>query len=352
MADTASGFSYVITARAPVAGAFGGDVGPTLLLKVAATAAAPSPGDSIKRDDWVREVSARAGRTRDVTGVERGDVLAFVHGYDTTPAVSLQRHRVLAADLQHHGYGGAIVSFDWPAGQQPLAYLDDREKAKLTAFRLVSDCIELFARLQGRDDCTINVHLLAHSTGAYVVREAFDDADDRRAIAAVNWTASQVALIAADVSAASMAEGNAESDSIYRHCVRLTNYANPFDGALQLSNVKRAGLAPRAGRVRLPADVPSKAVDVDCGEYYQAMIETRPPGTIIGIPSHSWYIGDPVFTADLASTLNGDLDRRAISTRQALPNGQYKLVDPQPLVAAAGAVPVPVRPVGQDGPAS
>ena len=346
MADTASGFSYVITARAAVGDTFGEDVGPTLFLKVAATAAAPSPGDSIERDDWIREVSAQAGRAQDATGVERGDVLTFIHGYDTTPAVSLQRHRVLATDLRHHGYAGAVVSFDWPAGGQPLAYLDDREKAKLTAFRLVGDCIELFARLQGRSDCAINVHLLAHSTGAYVVREAFDDADDRRAIAAVNWTASQVALIAADVSAASMAENNPESASIYRHCVRLTNYANPFDEALQLSNVKRAGLAPRAGRVGLPADMPSKAVNVDCGEYYQAMIKTRPPETIIGLPSHSWHIGDPVFTADLASTLNGDLDRSAISTRQALANGQYKLVDPQALVATASATPVPVRPVG------
>ena len=36
------------------------------------------------------------------------------------------------------------------------------------------------------------------------------------------------------VSSGSMAEGNAASDSTYRHCVRLTNYSNPYDEVLQL----------------------------------------------------------------------------------------------------------------------
>ena len=344
MAET--GPDYVITARAAAGAAFGDDVGPTTFLRVPATAANTAPSDGIPRDDWVRKVVAEAGRKRDATGVVRGDVLTFIHGSDTNPQIMLQRHRRLRTDLRQHGYAGAVISFDWPAGDVALAYLEDREKAKLTAFQLVRNCIELFARMQGAAGCDINVHLLAHSTGAYVVREAFDDADDRRAIAAVNWTASQIALIGADVSAASMSEGNPESESIYRHCLRLTNYANAFDEVLQLSNVKRAGLAPRLGRVGLPADAPQKAVNVDCGEYYQVMIKTRPANSIIGYPSHSWQIGDPVFTEDLAQTLNGDLDRSAIKTREALPNGQFKLVDPQALVATAASTPIPVKPVG------
>lgn len=332
---------YVVTARAAQDSAFGDDPGPTCFLQVPDGAGTIAPGDAIPRDEWVRKVVARAGRKLDGTGVVRGDVLVFIHGYDNEPPIVLQRHRRLQADLPQHGYGGAVVSFDWPAKQVALAYLEDREKAKLTAFRLVKDCIELFARMQGGGDCDTNVHLLAHSTGAYVVREAFDDADDRRAIAAVNWTASQVAFIGADLSAASMAAGNPGSESIYRHCVRLTNYANPFDEVLQISNVKRAGFAPRAGRVGLPPDAPGQAVNVDCGEYYQAMIQTRPNESIIGYPSHSWHVGDPVFTEDLARTLNGDLDRSAIRTRLGLPGGQFKLVQPQALVATAASALAP-----------
>jgi hypothetical protein len=101
-----------------------------------------------------------------------------------------------------------------------------------------------------------------------------------------------------------MSTGNPETESIYRHCIRLTNYANLFDEVLQLSNVKRAGFAPRAGRVGLPPDAPRQAVNIDCGEYYQAMIQTRPKESIIGYPSHSWHIGDPVFTEDLGPEAN------------------------------------------------
>lgn len=336
---------YIVTVRNPQGDEFGDDPGPASFLEVPDGAPTISPQNAISRDDWVRKVIAKARRQPDATGVARGDVLVFIHGYDNEPPIVLRRHRRLQEDLPGQGYAGAVVSFDWPAGQVALAYLEDREKAKLTAFTLVRDCIELFARMQGGAGCDINVHLLAHSTGAYVVREAFDDADDRRAISAVNWTVSQIALIGGDVSAISMSGGNPGSESIYRHCVRLTNYANPFDEMLQLSNVKRAGLAPRVGRVGLPPDAPRQAVNVDCGEYYQAMIQTRPKDSIIGVESHSWHIGDPVFTEDLALTLKGDLDRSAIKTRQGLSNGQFKLAKPQDVVATAASTPVPVTPV-------
>ncbi len=40
-------------------------------------------------------------------------------------------------------------------------------------------------------DCEVNIHTVAHSMGAYVLREAFDDADDSSA-ANANWTVNQV----------------------------------------------------------------------------------------------------------------------------------------------------------------
>lgn len=337
---------YVITARATARGKreFSDDPGPVQFLEVPDDAPSALPAHAMKRADWVRKVSALAGRRRDATGVVRGDVLVFIHGYNNSIPDILKRHRRLSSDLPQFGYAGAVVSFDWPSGDTALAYLEDRVKAKMTALALVQDCIELFATLQARPECEINVHLLAHSTGAYVVREAFDDADDRRRIAAVNWTVSQLVLIAGDVSAPSLATGNPESESTYRHCLRLTNYANPFDEVLQISNAKRVGLSSRVGRVGLPADAPAKAVNVDCGEYYQRMIQSRPQDDIIGYPSHSWHIGDPVFTEDLAHTLNGDLDRSAIRTREILAANRYKLVGPQTLVRTAPASTVPTAP--------
>jgi esterase/lipase superfamily enzyme len=249
----------------------------------------------------------------------------FIHGYDNTPPIILQRQRILKIGLATAGFKGTVVSFDWPSGDVALSYLPDREKAKQTAWALVRGCIELFLGTQAVTECDVNVHILAHSTGAYVVREAFDDSDDRSFQASINWTVSQLVLIAGDISATSMSEGNASTQSIYRHCICLTNYSNPYDEVLQLSNHKRFGADPRVGRVRLPADAPSTAANVDCGEYFQVMINTRDAKTIIGYPSHSWHIGDPVFTKGLAYTLNGNIDRRGIPTRVQLPTGQFKL---------------------------
>jgi hypothetical protein len=320
---------YVITVRAQEAGAFTDDIGSTQFLLVQDGQPDYSQAVILAPGVWVDQVLDLSNAVRDATGVVRGDVLVFIHGYNNSIADVLARHRLLKQGLPTHGFGGTVVSFDWPCGDTALAYLDDREQAKLTAFSLVKDCILNLAQRQAGGRCITNVHLLAHSTGAYVIREAFDDADDRNAIASANWTVSQIALIAGDVSSDSMSAGNASSQSIYRHCIRLTNYSNPYDEVLQLSNVKRLGVAPRAGRVGLPADVPSTSVNVDCGDYYQGTMQLPPPPTLSGVRSHSWYFGDPIFTEDLAQTLNGALDRGVITTRELESTGRYKLQQPR-----------------------
>jgi pimeloyl-ACP methyl ester carboxylesterase len=321
---------YCITVRTQAGDGYGDTPGPTSFLAVPDTADDFKTSQAIAAPaDWVRAVLNDLGAAqKDPTGVVRRDLLVFIHGYNNTPPIVLERHRKLESDLKTFGFQGGVISFDWPSGDVALAYLNDREKAKQTAFALVRDCIELFARTQTNVDCNVNVHLLAHSTGAYVVQEAFDDADDRAVMASIAWTASQIVFIGGDISSASMANGDSETESIFRHCVRLTNYSNPYDEVLQLSNVKRIGLEPRVGRVGLPSGAPAKAVNVDCGDYYQVMVKTRDAKTVIGAESHSWQIGDPVFAEDLACTLNGDLDRSVIPTRRALPTGGFSLVVP------------------------
>lgn len=283
----------------------------------------PMPDQAVKADKWAKLVMKSATTGKDpLTQKPVGDVLVFIHGYNNSQKTVMQRHRQLKGDLKLRGFKGAVVSFDWPSEESALNYLEDREDAKQTALRLVDDCISLFARLQG-EDCRINVHLLAHSTGAYVIREAFDDADDRSGIASTNWSVSQVLLIGGDISSDSLTADNSTSESLYRHCIRLTNYWNPYDSVLKLSNVKRLGTAPRVGRVGLPKNAPDKAVDVDCGEYFAGLDQTK--ATYYGAFDHSWHIGDAVFTADLLYTIRGDIDRERIPTRKIGANGELIL---------------------------
>ena len=44
-------------------------------------------------------------------------------------------------------------------------------------------------------------------------------------------------LVSGDISSSSLADNNPKSSSLYRHCVRLTNYFNPYDAALSVSNL-------------------------------------------------------------------------------------------------------------------
>lgn len=273
----------------------------------------PQPSHEIPAAEWVARVTQAASYAIDPrTNQPLGDLLIFIHGYNNSTAAAVRRLRQLKQSLQAVGYQGAVASFDWPSDTAAITYLEDRADAKQSALLLVSEGITRLAQAQ-QADCQINVHLLAYSMGAFVVREAFDDADDRRRIAAINWTVSQLCLVAADISSASLSADNAKSASLYRHALRVTNYYNPYDPILRLSNVKRVGVAPRAGRVGLPLAAPAKAVDVDCGPYFRTLADVRNGYANEG--AHSFYIDNRLFAQDLLYTLRGEIAARHIPTR-------------------------------------
>lgn len=302
---------HIFCARNVQAGGFGTDPGPTRFLAIADGAADYSPAQAIPRRAWFDAVTAEARTGTDpATGEPDGDVLIYIHGFNNSRADVLARLRAIRKGLVAAGYRGAVVGFDWPCADTAISYLPDRRDAKLTAMRLVDDGIGPLVRYM-QQDCRISVHVLAHSMGAYVVREAFDDADDRRDVAANSWSISQMIFCAADVSAESMGD-TASSASLYRHCMRLTNYSNPFDAVLSISNAKRLGVAPRVGRVGLPDGAPIKAVNVDCGPYYD---EHREDFSGLTNSDHAWYFFDRTLLKDVFLTIQGKIDRNSIPTR-------------------------------------
>lgn len=310
-----------ISTRTKKGDRFGNEPGPVRYLFVPEGAHEPLPEHQVTKSEWRKQALADS-TVETVDGVPCGATLFFVHGYNNDPAVVQDRHNLLRRNLKTAGFVGSVISFDWPSADSALNYLEDRTDAKMSALHLVTGGIQLFTDML-QQDCRINVHVLGHSTGAYVIREAFDDADDRASIANVNWTVSQVCLIAADVSAGSFENGHAKTSSLNRHSVRITNYSNPFDSVLKLSNAKRIGLSPRAGRVGLPDDAWPKCVDVNCGDHWASLVESdsRAPGTF----SHSWHFGDALFMEDLKLTLAGDIDRHAIPTRRVGDDGHLHL---------------------------
>lgn len=315
---------YIVSARAIKNQQFSAEPGPSRFLRVPTGATPiPSHGSTTQsaRREWFDEVTkAATWGTDERTNQPRGDILIHIHGYNNSPDEVVARHRVLASGLHAIGWRGCVVSFDWPSDNRAIGYLEDRHDAKQTAMQLVSDVVAEFSRRQ-QPDCTINVHALAHSMGAYVLREACDDADDAR-LHNNAWMLSQVCFIGADVSAGSMASGHSRSSALYRHCIRLTNYFSRNDSVLKLSNAKRIGVAPRVGRVGLPEQAPATAVNVDCTDYHRQLLDdpqVRSSDLAQGFEAkweHSWFVGNKVFLRDLFETLKGDLDRRALPTRR------------------------------------
>jgi esterase/lipase superfamily enzyme len=301
---------YIFCSRNTAQGKFGTSSGPTKFLEVPSAATDLSPAMAIPRRAWFDKVVAIAETNRTPQNLPVGDVLIYIHGFNVSQSLVLARHRAIRAGLDANGYKGAVVSYDWPSAETALNYLNDRTDAKLTALRLVSDGIGPLSRYIDQG-CEISVHVLAHSMGAFLLREALDDADDRREVAATGWTLNQVMICAGDVSADSMGT-TAKSSSLYRRSVRLTNYSNPYDAVLSISNVKRVGVSPRVGRIGLPADAPRKAVNVDVGIYYD---EHREAFADVTNSDHSFYFSSKEFLKDVYLTLLGEIDRASIPTR-------------------------------------
>jgi esterase/lipase superfamily enzyme len=303
---------FIVCCRSTKGADFGDDVGPVLHLAVPKTEKTHRPVHQLGLKTWINDVTAVAETGRNaVSGNPEGDVLFFVHGYNMSAADVLRRHRLLRAGLEAQGYQGALVSFDWPSGTVAAAYLIDREKADRSAYKLVSGAIEPFVRFNDPLRCDVKVHVLAHSMGAYVTREAFDKADDTAEPSSKNWSVSQLIFCAADVSSDSMGPSDS-SRSLYLHSVRVTNYYNRHDAVLSVSGAKRIGISPRAGRIGLHEGAPSKAVDIDCSDHYDAH---RDAFDAVPNKDHSFYFSDKVWMQDLHETIKGDRDRLAFDTR-------------------------------------
>lgn len=310
---------YIFCARGKRGDGFGNEPAACQFLRIPDSDTEPKPSHKIKKSEWVKDVmeEAKGGTPNPLTS---GDILFYVHGFNNSPKTVLERHRKIKAGLEAHGYQGAVISFDWPSADSALNYLEDRTDAKLTAFRLVSDGIAAFATLQ-EPDCRVDLHILAHSMGSYVVREAFDDADDRARIAGRNWSVGQVMLMGGDVSVGSLEPDNPKSSSLYRHCARLTNYYNPHDDTLSISAVKRVGVAPRAGRVGLTKPFHPKAANVYCGLRYKS--QPHQDGLNAG---HVWYFDDSYFLLDVFHNISGQLDRHEFPTRSVTDRGNLSLL--------------------------
>jgi len=255
-----------------------------------------------------------------------GDILFLVHGFNVSHAAARAFHLQCAAGLAAAGWTGQLVSYDWPSDGLVFSYLPDRANARAAASALVTSGIALLEQTQ-QTDCTINVHVLAHSMGGFVVQQAFTwSYQDVPA----SWSVGQLMFAAADVDYTVFSAGTPSADAFGQHSARLTAYCNSYDKALLVSNAKRLDLAPRMGRVGLPDDTPPFMCEVDCSQLF----ETVDPGLlndISPVATHCFYFAQPQFWRDVVLTLAGGIDRSVFPTRlpdPAKPGPDRFILDP------------------------
>lgn len=309
--------TFIICTRAVKQKEFIPEPGMTQFLVVPQQDGLYTPANRTTRAKWRKRVmDAADGSEDEVTGM-RGDVLVFVHGYNNDIATVLWRTRTLHRTLKEQGWKGIVIGFDWPSDNSTLNYIEDRSDASEVSLELVRESLDLLVEAQapgrtGSPGCKLNVHLIGHSTGGYVIMQAFVQAMSKGKYFKSDWRIGQVAFIGGDISTDSLTKYNG-SHPMFDRIMRFTNYSNGYDRVLAISNAKRLGTAPRVGRVGLPRDVDRKAINVDCSDYFQA--KDPDESEFCGTFNHSWHIGDPVFALDLALTLEGEIDRDYIPTR-------------------------------------
>jgi len=337
-------------------------------LEVPETALRHAPAMGIRQSTWIQRIIAQAvaAKRRAMTAWsrrtgnaltesdrrERADLVFFLHGYNNDLATVLWRHKALARTLAACEFWGSVVSFDWPCGTSAAAYLNDRSKAHDSSRYLVEDGLKALAE-RARPDCPVNIHVVAHSMGSYVLQEAFRYASVAYSdVVTDSWGLQQVALVGADLACNDFKE---QGDSLYFaiRARRVTNFVTSADEALKASNIKHRvtpfpgefNWSDRIGRKGLPVDLPESAsncYDVNCDDFYAASIaplkdeeylaSIRFPdrATIPDRPciSHSWHIGNPTFARDLVDTLHGDVDRMVIPSRRIDGRGRLTLAPP------------------------
>ncbi|USQ94046.1 alpha/beta hydrolase [Caulobacter sp. RL271] len=245
------------------------------------------------------------------------DTLVFVHGFNVTfngaieAGARLAREVRIRAGVTDEGRPVNIVVFSWPSDGEAvpfMSYYSDREDARASGPGLARAYLKLrdfLEQLRTQDRCERSLHLLAHSMGAYVLRQGLQAVIAKDPDGLVRLF-DQILLAAPDED-----DDAFELDSKLKPLPRIgrqvTVYFNPSDRALVISD-KTKGNPDRLGSdgPRLIDMLPKKVVLVDCRNV------AADADTLV---QHSYYVRSPAMAFDIGSVLAG-LDAEAIGNRE------------------------------------
>lgn len=233
-------------------------------------------------------------------------ILLYVHGFNMSPFVVLDQTRELQKAINLMcGEPTLIVPIIWPCvkqGRTTAQYFTDRTSADMSAVA-ISRAISMFRRFMldqwkqtsGSKNplCGTSVHILAHSMGNRVLKEALHHYKTENHKSRLPTMFSTIFMKAADVTS-DLFNANGKGKAISEAGRTVVVYHAKDDMALNASKVVNgltddalAPTSPRLGRTGPLGDLPQNVYSVDCDAI----------NTIYDIPlGHTYFFdkkGDP-----------------------------------------------------------
>ena len=247
------------------------------------------------------------------------DTIVFIHGYNVSFKEALQAAAKIQKNFETlNGKGANVVLFSWPSdgSMMPyIAYANDRQDAKASGPAFARGFLKLADFLRGatpEESCNQKVHLIAHSMGNYVLRNALQEMV-RQSPGRVPRVFDQICLMAAD-----------EDDDAFEYdhklkklpsiAKRVSVYFNNGDAGMAISD-KTKGNPDRLGDdgPRLPRSVPGKVSLVDCSDIVGGLVE------------HSYYLDNDEVIADMRFVFEGVRSTEIPNRTYEPENNRYRL---------------------------
>jgi len=252
------------------------------------------------------------------------DTILFIHGFDYKFDEALVGLGLLKQRLNLGGFGPAnMVVFTWPSDGEMIPYISyasDRRDAKDSGEaggRALLQLTSFLNKLTVNDICRGRIHIVAHSMGNYVLRNALQ-ALVKQLPATPPTLFEQILLIAADEDYDAL-ELDFKLSPLAHLTKRIHVYYNACDLALDISNYTKGN--PRRLGSRGPRN--SSAI-ADSMILVDASTIAR--GGLDDLSYHHYYLISPEMAPDMAQSLKGIAEDK-IAGRTALPgrSGSFRL---------------------------
>jgi esterase/lipase superfamily enzyme len=243
---------------------------------------------------------------------QKQDCVISIHGFDYSFKEAIQRTAEIKRFYSEKPM--TYLLFTWPSDGSLLpfkAYASDRDDARASGIAFGRGLLKLasfLGRTSPRDYCGQNIHLFAHSLGAYALRWALQGISSTGN--KLTRLLEQVVLFAADEDHDTF-EYDYKLQSLPDIARRVTVYHNPGDKALVVSDLTK-GNSERlgAGGPRNSRALPDKVCVVNC----EPVISFRKDPT-----GHQYYRLNEVVRKDVLAVLKG-LESQNIKTRKYQPD--------------------------------